>query len=1032
MDDKKQYYYIGIVKDVNGNSYNVNEDTHAKSDEEALKNLQFKIKPKLGLDPRKAKIFLNPIYLYTEDELKNGTDYNASEPIRNPKCPNCGTELNDAGECPLCDLGDETVLDESVQTDSQGNNLTPEQIKFFKDSKARDDSGHLLVLYHGSKSKTDFDTFIYDPKHQTGQDFGKAFYFTNNKSKAQGYSVDTMTDERVKKYTKDKDELLKKFTDNPNDETKKAFMDYTGTNKLSDLLNDEDYENNTERLGTLKTCYLNIKQPFILDANGDYFYNVYPKAFEDAHKNNCDGIIVKNVIDNPRGKSIPMDVYVVFNENQIKSINNTNPTNSSNINEDLTQETDSAGNPLSPEQVNYFKDSKIRDSSGKLLLCHHGTMNGKFDVFEIGRYVGRDEFAWFSPDREYTKNYSNDGYKGINSYTFNVYLNVKNPFDTGDTHQPAVEDDGKTPTKYLIDLANRLNVDVEDLIEIGQEETNFGTEFFFGIELFDITRTSGFRDILKERGYDGQIAMEMGSMTIGVMYQDQIKNIDNTKPTNSSNINESKVFTFPNSKQAIDYYWKDRNVNVERIPIKKLVDDNNLLDDDDLNSYHQRQWDNKSASEFSIDKDKASKWRMSEVPYAVRKKDGRLELGDGRHRTRALYNDGYEYVELPVIIEESVDNEFNIKNVYHCTPSKEIDVNKSETMLWFTEDIGYGFIYGDNIFIADISLHNPIDVGNTDLYIRDIIPTKFRKEFIDIANKLNVEPKELANLDKNAQRILSIVQLKSFKELCIKNGYDGIKSIEDGSNCYCVFNLSQVDLKDIDLNSSLEEAFNVDTKSALSPKMKKIVEECIGIVKEAGYDLMDYMNNEYTHYLYNYPLRFWTESSRINNLGSAYYPEYGYTMVTFSKHLEELPEDEIKDTVLHELGHVIAYQNDFENYIYYDGESQKCKYRDRKYKGKLSGHGKVWKNIMNKISAVSGIPFSRLSDSENWKEVTKDEFPYKFVCPGCGSTLRYARQTPFVKTYGDDLPNGNPRWYCTKCYKDTGEKIKFVKTEDSK
>ena len=168
---------------------------------------------------------------------------------------------------------------------------------------------------------------------------------------------------------------------------------------------------------------------------------------------------------------------------------------------------------LTQEQIEYFKDSKIRDNQGHLLVCYHGTMNGKFDTFEMGRYVDSDEFAWFSTNKEYTKNYSNDGIDGIDSYTFSVYLNVENPFNTGDTHYQVYEDDDdETPTKYVIDLANRLNVDVEELIEIGIDETPIGTE------LFDITRTSGFRKILEERGYDGQIANEFGNMTIGVMY----------------------------------------------------------------------------------------------------------------------------------------------------------------------------------------------------------------------------------------------------------------------------------------------------------------------------------------------------------------------------------------------------------------------------------------------------------------------------------------------------------------------------------
>ena len=29
------------------------------------------------------------------------------EPYQRPTCPNCGCDLNDSGECPICDLGEE-------------------------------------------------------------------------------------------------------------------------------------------------------------------------------------------------------------------------------------------------------------------------------------------------------------------------------------------------------------------------------------------------------------------------------------------------------------------------------------------------------------------------------------------------------------------------------------------------------------------------------------------------------------------------------------------------------------------------------------------------------------------------------------------------------------------------------------------------------------------------------------------------------------------------------------------------------------
>ena len=56
----------------------------------------------------------------------------------------------------------------------------------------------------------------------------------------------------------------------------------------------------------VKLVYLNLINPLIVNANGDYFFNKYESYFTRAKNNNNDGIIVKNVIDNPRGKEKAM------------------------------------------------------------------------------------------------------------------------------------------------------------------------------------------------------------------------------------------------------------------------------------------------------------------------------------------------------------------------------------------------------------------------------------------------------------------------------------------------------------------------------------------------------------------------------------------------------------------------------------------------------------------------------------------------------------------------------------------------------
>jgi hypothetical protein len=56
---------------------------------------------------------------------------------------------------------------------------------------------------------------------------------------------------------------------------------------------------------------------------------------------------------------------------------NENATN----NIDMSSEQDSEGNILTLEQAKYFSNSKVKDKSGRLLVCYHSTDN-EFDEFD--------------------------------------------------------------------------------------------------------------------------------------------------------------------------------------------------------------------------------------------------------------------------------------------------------------------------------------------------------------------------------------------------------------------------------------------------------------------------------------------------------------------------------------------------------------------------------------------------------------------------------------------------------------------------
>lgn len=323
---------------------------------------------------------------------------------------------------PVTDAMKQAVLYEGQPkyslSDSDGKQLTKEQQEYFKDSKVRDENGSLLKVYHGSKN-SGFNVFRYSKDIQTGTDYGEAYYFTSDRQKASGYSYDVTKDERVAQYKTEKDELRDKFLQTRSEEDKNAFLNYKLDGKdLFDLMGDESYL--TEG-GEVKEVYLNLTNPLIADAGGKYYYEVYPEYFEQARASGNDGIIVKNVIDNPRGEARPIDTYIAFHQNQIKSTANVKPTRDADIRYSLSEldntyqynieNEDMIGAELVVEQAANLAmpDSKIRDKSGNLKPVYHGTQD-MFYVFDTSVKGGKNGTAegfgiYTSDDPEVTAAY---------------------------------------------------------------------------------------------------------------------------------------------------------------------------------------------------------------------------------------------------------------------------------------------------------------------------------------------------------------------------------------------------------------------------------------------------------------------------------------------------------------------------------------------------------------------------------------------------------------------------------------------------
>lgn len=174
---------------------------------------------------------------------------------------------------------------------------------------------------------------------------------------------------------------------------------------------------------------------------------------------------------------------------------------------------DNQGHTLSKEQQEYFKDSKVRDEEGNLKVMYHGTeaMAGLpedawFTVFDTKRAGSNGSFFgtgfYFTDSKEHAQDYAHSKGK-----VYETYLNIKNPYIPYQNLEDSIS------RTFKEDLIIRLNINKEASSLTGKEIT----------------------EILKENGYDGVINGD----TVVAFYPEQIKNVDNTTPTNNPDIRYS-------------------------------------------------------------------------------------------------------------------------------------------------------------------------------------------------------------------------------------------------------------------------------------------------------------------------------------------------------------------------------------------------------------------------------------------------------------------------------------------------------------
>ena len=134
--------------------------------------------------------------------------------------------------------------------------------------------------------------------------------------------------------------------------------------------------------------------------------------FDDAKGNTVATLTYENNIS---ARKIIADIKYYFKEGKLP--------HQSDLSKFRYSLKDSKGNAISTQQAEFFKDSKVRDENGNLLVVYHGT-NANFNIFDSTRSEEGNGAYWFSKSREYAEEIAHLR-KGQNIGEY--YVNVKNP-----------------------------------------------------------------------------------------------------------------------------------------------------------------------------------------------------------------------------------------------------------------------------------------------------------------------------------------------------------------------------------------------------------------------------------------------------------------------------------------------------------------------------------------------------------------------------------------------------------------------------
>lgn len=363
-----------------------------------------------------------------------------------------------------------------------------------------------------------------------------------------------------------------------NEKTKTFDTDYKKFTVFKNQYDEQTghfFNSNADNAGgygsTLYEVYLKMNKPLVINCkNANYSAVSYKGQIKDTYEwaeyaknNGYDGVIFKNIRDGVDYGDLQSstDDYVVFNSSQIKSAEPVTYDNSGNVislskrfsfYQDVRFSLkDSDGNKLTKQQQEYFKDSKVRDENGNLLVMYHGTPN-EFTVFK-----NKGDGSYFTPNKEYASGYT-QAMNDFDGYVMSVYLNITKPFDINDKKTKDIFINEYIKGGWAQGISPySTEAEINKYIERGLDWTEGSNliEFIEENELdYDglIIDEGSFADGDWEYSGKGANAKWRGYSYV-IFNSNQAKNVNNTNPTD----NEDIRFSLRESSKDVEKLLKE-------------------------------------------------------------------------------------------------------------------------------------------------------------------------------------------------------------------------------------------------------------------------------------------------------------------------------------------------------------------------------------------------------------------------------------------------------------------------------------------